>query len=70
MGAAGEHHVGVAPADDLGRLADRLRAGGAGGQAVGVRAPGAEDAGEVAGGRARLLLGLVDRVQVLEALAG
>ena len=36
--AAGEHHVGVAAADDLGRLADGLAAGGAGGQAVGVRA--------------------------------
>ena len=70
VGPAREHHVGVAPADDLGRLADRLRAGGAGGQAVGVRPPGAEDPGQVAGGRARLLLGLVDRVQLLEALAG
>ena len=55
---------------DLGRLADRLRAGGAGGQAVGVRPPGAEEAGEVAGGRARLLLGLADRVQLLDAPAG
>ena len=36
--AAGEHHVGVAVADDLGRLADGLAAGGAGGQAVVVRA--------------------------------
>ena len=61
--AAGEHHVGVAAADDLGRLADRLRAGGAGGQAVGVRAPGPEEAGQVAGGRVRLLLGLADRVE-------
>ena len=52
------------------RLADRLRAGGAGGQAVGVRPPGAEEAGEVAGGRARLLLGLVDRVELLQPLAG
>ena len=31
--AAGEHHVGVAAADHLGRLADGLRAGGTGGQA-------------------------------------
>ena len=29
-------------------LADRLRAGGAGGQAIGVRPPGTEEAGEVA----------------------
>ena len=32
--AAGDHHVGVAAADDLGGLADRLGAGGAGGQAA------------------------------------
>ena len=32
--AAGEHQVGVAVADQLGRLADGLAAGGAGGQAV------------------------------------
>ena len=34
--AAGEDHVGTAAADQLERLADRLGAGGAGGQAVGV----------------------------------
>ena len=38
--AAREHHVGVAPADHLVGFADRLRAGGAGGQAVGVHARG------------------------------
>ena len=30
LGAAGDHHVGVAAADDLARLADRVAAGGAG----------------------------------------
>ena len=54
--AAGEHHVGVAAADDLGRFADRLAAGGAGGQAVDVGALGVEHAGQVAGRHVRLLL--------------
>ena len=70
VGAAGEHDVGVAAADDLGRLADRLRAGGAGGQAIGVRASRSEDHGEVRGGCAGLLLGLVDRMEFLDTLAG
>src|SRR4051812_30585887 len=69
MRAAGEHHVGVAAADDLDRLADRLRAGGASGQAVGVRAARPEEAGQVAGGGPRLLLGLPDRVELGEAVA-
>ncbi len=34
--AAGEDHIGTAAADQLEGLADGLRAGGAGGQAVGV----------------------------------
>ena len=69
MGAAREHHVGVASTDDLNRFADRLRAGGAGGEAIRVRPPRTEDPGEVAGGGARLLLGFMDRMQVLSCLA-
>ena len=46
--AAGEHHVGVAAADQLGRLADRLAAGGAGGEAVDVGALRPEHARQVA----------------------
>ena len=48
VGAAGEHDVGLAAADDLGRLADGLAAGGARGEAVGVGALGVEHAGQVA----------------------
>ena len=32
--------------------------------------PGAEEAGQVAGGRARLLLGLADRVQLVQPQPG
>ena len=42
--AAGEHHVGLAAANDLGRLADGLAAGGAGRQAIQVRTLGVEHA--------------------------
>ncbi len=48
-------------------FADRLRAGRAGGEAVGVRPLGAEDAGQVRRRGPRLLLGLADRVQLLDA---
>ena len=68
--AAGEHHVGVAAADDLGRLADRLAGGGAGGQAVQVGALGVEQAGQVAGRHVRLLLELLLRVEPFEAALG
>ena len=68
--AAGEHHVGLAAADDLDRLADRLAAGGAGRQAVDVRPLGVEEAGQVAGRHVRLLLQLGDRVQRFQALLG
>ena len=37
-GTAGQHHVGLAAADHFGRLAHGLAAGGAGRQAVVVRA--------------------------------
>ena len=57
-GAAGQHQVGVAVADHLGRLADRLAAGGAGGQAAVIRAEQTEIGGEVAGRGVQLLLGL------------
>ena len=68
--AAGEDHVGTAAADQLERLADRLRAGGAGGQAVGVGPLGPEDARQVAGRGPGLLLGFADRMQLLDAHPG
>ena len=68
--AAGEHHVGLAAADDLDRLADGLAAGGAGRQAVDVRPLGVEEAGQVAGRHVRLLLQFGDRVEQFQALAG
>ena len=68
--AAGEHHVGVAAADDLGGLADGLAAGGAGRQAVGVRPLGVEHAGQVAGRHVGLLLQLDRRVQPFQAGLG
>ena len=67
--AAGEHHVGIAAADDLDRLADRLAAGGAGRQAVEIRSLGVEEAGQVAGRHVRLLLQFGDRMQCLQTLA-
>ena len=67
VGAAGEHDVGVAAADDLGRLADGLAAGGAGGEAVEVRAFGAEVRGDVGDRHVRFLLELELRVEALEA---
>ena len=67
VGAAGEHDVGFAAADDLGRLADGLAAGGAGGEAVEVRAFGAEMRGHVGGRHVRFLLELELRVEPLEA---
>ena len=68
--AAGEHHVGVAAADDLDRLADRLAAGGAGRQAVGVRALGVEHGRQVAGRHVGLLLQFDRRVQPFQAGLG
>ena len=68
--AAGEHHVGVAAADDLGRLADRLAAGGAGRQAVDVRPLGVEHAGQVAGRHVRLLFQLADGMEQFQARCG
>ena len=62
---AGEHHVGVAAAEDLGRLAGGLEAGGAGGQAVEGRAGGVDEAGDVEQGHVRLLLVLAGHVHPL-----
>ena len=70
MRSAGEHHVGVAAANDLGRFADRLAAGGAGGQAVGVRALGVEHAGQVAGRHVRFLFQFGHRVERFQAGLG
>ena len=63
VGAAGEHHVGVAAADQLGRLADRLGAGGARRLAGRVRPPGAEDGRQVPDRSPGLLLGFAGRVE-------
>ena len=70
MRAAGEHHVGLAAADQFGGLADRLARGSAGREAVDVRALGVEHAGEMAGGHIGLLLDLGKRVQSLQAKLG
>ena len=67
MRAAGKDHVGTAAADQLKGFADGLRAGGAGGQAVGVEPPGAVDARQVARRCSRLLLGFTHRVQLFHA---
>ena len=67
VGAAGEHDVGFAAADDFGGLADGLAAGGAGGEAVEVRAFGAEVRGHVGDGHVRFLFELELRVEPLEA---
>ena len=69
VGAAGEDHVGAVAADHLEGLADGLRAGGAGRQAVGVDPLGAEGVGQVRRRSAGLLLGLADRVQVVQSEA-
>ena len=66
VGAAGEHHVGLAAANDLGRLADRLAGGGAGGEAVEVGTLRVEESGQVPGRHVGLLLDLCLRVQRLE----
>ena len=42
LAAAGEHHVGVAAADDAGGVADGVRAGGAGGAGGAQRTLGAQ----------------------------
>ena len=63
VGAPGEHHVGIAAADQLGRLADRLGAGGARRLARRVRPPGAEDGGQVPDRSPWLLLRFADRVE-------
>src|SRR5262249_32248316 len=64
MGAAGEDDVGVAPADQFVGLADRLRAGGTGGQAIGIWAFGSEHAGQMTGRSAGLLLGFANRAEL------
>ena len=51
FGAAGDHHVGAAAADDLERVADGVRRGGAGGAGRRVRSLGAEADGHLAGGQ-------------------
>ncbi len=54
--AAADHDVGVASAEDFGGLADRLRAGGAGGEAVHRGAARAGEQGEMGEGHVGLLL--------------
>ena len=70
VGAAGQHEVGVAVADQFGRFADGLAAGGTGGQAVIVGPCEVEMGGQVAGGRVQLLLGLPAGVEIAAAPAG
>ncbi len=67
VGTAGEHDVGFAAADDFGGFADGLAAGGTGGEAVEVRAFGAEVRGDVGGRHVGFLLQLKLRVEALEA---
>ena len=59
VGPAGDHHVGLAPADQHHGLADRLRAGGTGRQATARRPPGPGQQRDVGGGHVGLLLQLV-----------
>ena len=66
---AGEHHVGLAAADHLGRLADRLAAGGTGGEAIHVRALGVELRRQIRGRHVRLLLELELRIEPLKPFA-
>ena len=64
--AAADHDVGVAAAEDLGRLADRLRAGGARGEAVHRRPAGAGEQRQVRQRHVRLLLQLAHDVHPLQ----
>ena len=66
--AAGEHHVGLTAADDLGSLADRLTRSRTGREAVEVGPLRVEQSREVAGGHVRLLLHLRERVERLQSL--
>ena len=65
--AAGEHDVGIAAANDFGRFADRLAAGGAGRQAIEVRPLGVEHGGQMARRHVRLLLQFAERVERFDA---
>ena len=70
VGAAGQHQVGVAVANHLGRLADRLAAGGAGRQAVVIGAEQTEIGGEVAGRGVQFLFGLRSGLELAQSVAG
>lgn len=67
MGAAGKDHIGVAATDELTRLADGLRAGSAGSQAVVIRPLGPEPGRQMHRGRTGLLLSLMDGVEILDS---
>ena len=69
MRAAADHHIGIAAAEDFGGLADGLRAGGAGGQAVERRAAGAGEQGQMRQRHVRLLLELAGDVHAFERRA-
>ena len=64
--AAGQHQVGVAAADQLGRFADGLRAGGAGRQAAVVRPLQPEIVRQVGRRRVQFLLVLLRAVERLQ----
>ena len=68
--AAGKDDVGAAATNELESLADGLRAGSAGGQAIRVEPPGPVYARQVARWRSRLLLGLAHRVEFFRAQPG
>ena len=65
--AAGEHDVGLTPADNLGSLPDRLARSCAGCEAVEVGPLCIEQSREVAGGHVRLLLYLRERMKRLQS---
>ena len=60
----------LAAADDLGRFADRLAAGGTRGQAIEIRTLSVVHAGDVAGGHVRFLFQLEQRIERVETDAG
>ena len=66
---AGEHHVDLAAADHLGRLADGLAARGTRGEAVHVRTLRIEPRRQIRGRHVRLLFELQLRIEPLEPFA-
>ena len=63
MGAARDHYVRITAADSFGRFPDRLAAGGASGQTIGLRSLGIEHTGKVADRHIWLLFQFTDRIK-------